>query len=83
MVITSLISRSMPRICYCIGDRAALFPDRPGDCGLGRQQRLSRLTGRATDVFRRRDRGMVDGRVSDLARPGSGKCRQTMSNVSP
>lgn len=61
VVITSLTNRSMPLIRYCIGDRAALLPD--GCCACGRSgQRLARVVGRSSDVFRRRDRGLVDGK---------------------
>ena len=61
MVITSLTNRSMPLIRYSIGDRAALLPD--GRCECGRAgQRLARVAGRSTDVFRCRGGGLVDGK---------------------
>lgn len=61
VVITSLTNRSMPLIRYCIGDRATLLPDGPCACGRA-GQRLARVAGRSTDVFRRRDGGLVDGK---------------------
>lgn len=61
VVVTSLTNRTMPLIRYRIGDRAAMLPD--GRCACGRAgQRLARVAGRASDVFRRRDGGMVDGK---------------------
>lgn len=61
VVITSFTNRSMPLIRYSIGDRAALLPD--GRCECGRAgQRLARVAGRSTDVFRCRGGGLVDGK---------------------
>jgi phenylacetate-CoA ligase len=61
VAITSLTNRSMPLIRYRIGDRGALLPD--GRCGCGRAgQRMVAVTGRSTDMFRRRDGGLVDGK---------------------
>jgi phenylacetate-CoA ligase len=60
IVVTSLINRAMPLIRYRIGDRGILAPEGEG-CSCGRPgQVLERLTGRSSDMFRRRDGTLVD-----------------------
>ena len=60
LAVTSLINRAMPLIRYRIGDRGILA--HPGEgCSCGRPgQALERITGRSSDMFRRRDGTLVD-----------------------
>ena len=61
VAITSLTNRTMPLIRYRIGDRGTLLPD--GRCECGRKgQQMAAVAGRSTDMFRRRDGGLVDGK---------------------
>ena len=60
IAVTSLINRAMPLIRYRIGDRGILAPPGAG-CSCGRPgQVLERITGRSSDMFRRRDGTLVD-----------------------
>lgn len=61
VAITSLTNRTMPLIRYRIGDRGTLLPE--GRCACGRAgQQMVAVAGRSTDMFHRRDGGLVDGK---------------------
>jgi len=58
ILITCLTNYAMPLVRYSIGDRGALLPRNESPGGV---QILSHVAGRNVDVFRRRDRTLVDG----------------------
>jgi phenylacetate-coenzyme A ligase PaaK-like adenylate-forming protein len=60
IVVTSLTNYAMPLVRYWIGDRGALAPNPPA-AGAPGIQVLKHVSGRNVDVFRTRDRTLIDG----------------------
>ena len=58
ILVTCLTNYAMPLLRYRIGDRGVLAAEPPGHLGL---QVLKHVSGRTVDVFRTRDRTLVDG----------------------
>lgn len=61
IVVTCLTNYAMPLLRYAIGDRGTLTQEHGAPTGHPGTQVLQRVSGRNVDVFRTRDRTLVDG----------------------